>query len=149
MADDSKVIVGIGTVGHPGEDAEKAAKKAANAKQQPARLWIADEFDGCTYLHNVDGLGTARRLEAGDEIPAGFEDEVKSHIPTTDEQPRSSRLREFDASLGQGDRDTSFDPRDHTVAEVNEYLRSHPREVQRVLDLERTGAARISILRRD
>jgi hypothetical protein len=125
----------------------------ADGKQDAApaeRRWIADTFEGAVYVHNVDGAGTSRVLVAGDEIPAGHEDEVRSHIPTTTRQPRSSRLREFDATLShEGAPAPTFDPRDHTVPEVNAYLADNPEDVQRVLDLERAGAARIGVLKRD
>jgi hypothetical protein len=112
----------------------------------PGKVWISDRFEGCTYVHGVDGFGSSQRLEAGDEVPAGFEDQLGRHIPTTRTQPRSSRVREIAGDYG--DEVPDFDPRDATVPEVNAYLEENPEDVQRVLDLERSGAARTGILRR-
>lgn len=128
--------------------AEANAKDAEASKPRPRR-WIADTFQGVVHVHNVDGAGTSRQLYAGDEIPPGYEGQIKSHIPTTGTQPRSSRLREVEAQLGDDTREPTFDPREHTVAEVNAYLEANPEDVQRVLDLERSATGRIRILRRD
>ena len=42
--------------------------------------------------------------------------------------------------------DDVFDPGAHTVAEVNDYLAEHPDDADRVLEAERTGKARVSIV---
>jgi hypothetical protein len=133
------------TAQDPNDDSDDTKKAPAPAP----RRWIADTFDGVVYVHGVDGAGTSRTLAAGDEIPAGHEEKIRSHIPTTSTQPKSSRLREFDATIGGGEQAPTFDPRDHTVPQVNDYLQDNPEDVQRVLDLERSGAARIGILKRD
>jgi hypothetical protein len=154
-----KPVQGVGQATPDPTDEERQAAEAEAAKDEPdqaekreggPRRWIADTFEGVVYVHNVDGAGTSRVLAAGDEIPAGHEDKVRSHIPTTTSQPRSSRLREFDSTLShEGAPAPTFDPRDHTVPQVNEYLQAYPEDVQRVLDLERSGAARIGVLKRD
>jgi hypothetical protein len=40
----------------------------------------------------------------------------------------------------------AYDPSDHTVAEVQAYLAEHPDETDAVLDLERAGKARVTLL---
>jgi hypothetical protein len=44
--------------------------------------------------------------------------------------------------LPEGD----FDPTDHTVAEVEEYLAANPDDRERVLNAEAEGKARVSLL---
>jgi len=39
-----------------------------------------------------------------------------------------------------------FDPYDHTAAEVRAYLAEHPEDADRVLDAERAGKARTTVL---
>jgi hypothetical protein len=137
-------VAGVGQATPNADQGEQDGQKAKSG-----RRWIADTFEGAVYVHNVDGAGTSRVLQAGDEIPEGSEGQIRSHIPTTGSQPRSSRLREFDAGLDGGRQAPTFDPRDHTVHDVNAYLDDNPEDVQRVLDLERSGAARIGVLKRD
>jgi len=40
----------------------------------------------------------------------------------------------------------AYDPSDYTVAEVQAYLAEHPDETDAVLDLERAGKARVTLL---
>jgi hypothetical protein len=42
-----------------------------------------------------------------------------------------------------------FDPSEHTVKEVETYLADNPGDAARVLDAERAGQARVSILGKD
>jgi hypothetical protein len=49
----------------------------------------------------------------------------------------------------EGDPDpeaAGFDPGEHTVAEVEEYLAEHPDQRSRVLEAEAAGKARVSLL---
>jgi len=39
-----------------------------------------------------------------------------------------------------------FDPGDHTVAEVEDYVAAHPDEAQRVLDAELAGKNRVTLV---
>jgi hypothetical protein len=56
----------------------------------------------------------------------------------------------FDESTAEGEAQTGFDPAEHTVEEVNEHLELHaesaPGEVDRVLELERAGKDRKTIV---
>jgi hypothetical protein len=110
--------------------------------------WIADEYDGCVYVHDVDGESV--QLNPGDQIPAGHEEKVGPHIPTTFEKPRSTRIREID---GEYERPASeagvdlegFDPGQHKTSDVVDYVRRNPEHAQAVLDRERAGKNRRSI----
>jgi hypothetical protein len=42
--------------------------------------------------------------------------------------------------------DGDFDPGAHTVSEVEEYIAAHPDEAEAVLEAERTGKARVSLI---
>jgi hypothetical protein len=139
--------------------AELAEARAAAAATQDddeddepsgdTKKWIADTFDGSVVIHGVDGESVY--LHPGDPIPAGHEDKVLPHIPTTTRKPRSARLREVNRSYGSDapatdpDEVTDFQPGEHTVAQVVEYIEDHPEHAQIVLDRERGGKNRRTI----
>lgn len=56
----------------------------------------------------------------------------------------------FDESTAEGEAQTGFDPSAHTVEEVNAHLALHadstPGEVERVLELERAGKNRTTVV---
>lgn len=54
----------------------------------------------------------------------------------------------FAASTAEGEAQTGFDPNEHTVADINDYLKSNqhaPGEIDRVLALEAAGQDRSSV----
>jgi hypothetical protein len=56
----------------------------------------------------------------------------------------------FEESTAEGEAQTGFDPAEHTVEEVNAHLALHaesaPGEVERVLELERAGKDRTTVV---
>jgi hypothetical protein len=123
------------------------AQEPKESAASPARKWIADEFDGCVWIHDVDGDSV--QLLPGDEIPAGHEEKVGPHIPTTTEEPKSARMKAIDpayvAPRQSATAVSGFDPGQATVKAVVEYVRDNPEEAQAVLDRERAGKNRRSI----
>lgn len=82
-------------------------------------------------------LGVARPLEAS-EKPEDFT--PVSAETFVDEVAFQPVAEEFDPST------LDFDPADHTVDEVKDYLKEHPEQTDAVLELEEEGKARTSLL---
>jgi hypothetical protein len=55
-------------------------------------------------------------------------------------------LRDNDPATPLGGDAEGFDPGEHTVAEVEEYLEQHPDERDAVLELERSGKNRTTLI---
>lgn len=124
------------------EERERAEREQAERAARARGKWIADGFDGCVVIHDVDGESVT--LTAGEQIPTGHEDKVGPHIPTTDTKPRSARIRDIDLDV-QGDPDPGFQPGEHKVDDVVAFIQANPQHAQRVLDLERAGRNRRSV----
>ena len=64
-------------------------------------------------------------------------------------QPNQQVVRDGEpvaAGTNNPDPASDFDPGDHTVAEVEAYLDEHPDEIDRVLEAERAGKNRTTLL---
>ncbi len=91
-----------------------------------------------THISNVGRpAGVARAIEAtpkpDDFTPVSAEDFV-------DEVAFQPVAEPFDPAT------LDFDPADHTVDEVKEYLAEHPEQTDAVLELEEEGKARTGVL---
>ena len=81
--------------------------------------------------------------------PADVVDVMKGRGWEVTEAPDDSLDGLFDPAADDEPESTAFDPSEHTVQEVNDYLDQHrenaPGEVERVLELERAGKNRTTI----
>jgi hypothetical protein len=76
------------------------------------------------------------------------DDLPNDNAPPTDDAPTDPEVPDtYDVDTAPLDaRVTDFDPGDHTVAEVKEYLAQNPEQMDRVLSEEQTGKQRAGIL---
>jgi len=125
---------------------------------------VEDEGGTVTVIDGQGQEGTPEVPEApgGDddtsEEPEGSEDgaedpadEDRSDAGEPDESVEDESTETPDPEDEEDDEDVTvpddaFEPADHTVAEVQSYLADHPDQTEYVLDRERTGKARVSLI---
>jgi hypothetical protein len=104
-------------------------------------------------VHNAAGTHTyVKNVETGQEWEC-----PNDYLPVALQrgfeltEPRDTSLDGlFDDASAEGSAQTGFDPAEHTVDEVNDHLAQHaassPGEVVRVLELERAGKNRTTVI---
>jgi len=92
---------------------------------------------------------TSEESEGSEDVAEDPADETEpdageSEESVEDESTPDPEVEEDDEDVTVPD--DAFEPADHTVAEVQSYLADHPDQTEYVLDRERTGKARVSLI---
>lgn len=105
-----------------------------------------------------DGAGEPQEPQTPEGEPEGGQEGAEGveypdgSTPPVDEngvpilEDRSAEFPEEAASATEVVGDAGFDPAEHTVAEVQAYLSEHPDQTEYVLERERAGKARTSLI---
>lgn len=117
---------------------------------------IAEDFGSSVHVYSG---GEPMVLGPGDEVPDDVE--LGEHIKTTGRRGGSSSADSAATSTTSTSTSTSssggggesgpggYDPGQHSVDDVNAYLKEHPDQAEQVLAAERAGKARKGILAGD
>jgi hypothetical protein len=121
----------------------------APALEEPYRVPVGQRTPADPVAAREAGL---EELPPEDDENAGAETTEDDGDLTEDDERSGDEELDVDPEAQTGTDDPpapQYDPADHTVAEVNDYLSTHaddPTEVDRVLNAERAGRARVGIL---
>ena len=147
---------------------EKAAPVYPNIAHQlgtPEDLLYRETGVIATTISNVDGVSIAEVDPNATEIEAPISGDLGTQKPPPDDKLTSddtltegapevehTGVEGLKEDLAEGDEeeveqvDTDYDPSEHTVAEVNEYLADHPEEADAIYAAEESGKGRAGIL---
>jgi hypothetical protein len=119
--------------------------------------WRLIDVGGSVNISNpftwVAGVGTwTFTADAANGWPVGTHSLQATMVPfdAAAFTPADSNVMPFEvtavAGLAAQPADEGWDPEPHTVTEVQDYLSDHPDQTEYVLDRERTGKARVSLI---
>jgi len=95
------------------------------------------------YVVAEDGVANDLTATANREGP----DEAPPTTAAPEVVPREDRGSTQDREVVAAP--VTFNPGEHTVEEVNAYLEKHPKDAERIFDLERANKGRVGVLRAD
>jgi hypothetical protein len=96
-------------------------------------------FDGTGWITGMPGLPIVADDPEPQTAPDPDEADTPTDTPAEAPEPGDEPTEPIEVT-------EEFDPSDHTVAEVQAYLDEHPDETDAVLDRERAGKARTTLI---